>query len=97
MISAKKGKKGAKKWRNGKGKKSVLFCIFPVPVFYLSFPSTSLMLVVHRHGRDTRLGMCLVCTVLLLLNSLQMGPHHSSTYKTTSPVPPFSDVGAHVQ
>ena len=40
----KKGeKKGAQKWRNGKGKKSDLSRSFPVPVFYLSFPGTSLM------------------------------------------------------
>ena len=35
-------KKVVKKWRNGKGKKSVLSNFFPIPVFCLSFPGTSL-------------------------------------------------------
>ena len=30
-------------------------------------------------------------------NSLKMGPHHPNTYKSMSPVQPFSDVGSHVQ
>ena len=29
--------------------------------------------------------------------SLGMGPHHPGTYKSMSLVPPFGDVGAHVQ
>ena len=40
---AKYGKKGRQKWRNGKGKKSVLSSFFPVPFFSLSFPCTSLV------------------------------------------------------
>ena len=35
--------------------------------------------------------------VYVVLNPLQMGPHRPSTYKSMSPVPPFGDVGAHVQ
>ena len=38
----KQEKKVVKKWRNGKGKESVLSSFFPVPVFSLSFPGTSL-------------------------------------------------------
>ena len=36
-------KKGAKKWRNGKGKNAFLSRFFPIPVLYLSFPGTCLV------------------------------------------------------
>ena len=42
MILAKNRKKGAKKWRNRIGQKSVLSLFFPIPIFYLSFLGTSL-------------------------------------------------------
>ena len=35
-------KKGAQKWRNGKGKNAFLSRFFPVPIFYRSLPGTSL-------------------------------------------------------
>ena len=49
QFGAKIGKKSAKKWRNGKGKKSVLSCFFPVPLFYLSFLGTYLVYSLHQH------------------------------------------------
>ena len=42
-FASKAGKKDVRKWRNGKGKKSVHSSFFPVPVFSLSFLGTSLV------------------------------------------------------
>ena len=50
-FGQKRERKDAKKWRNGKGKKSVLSHFFPTPIFYLSFSGTSL---VRGHLPPTR-------------------------------------------